>query len=161
MDRDSQLTDELHELCPETAGSMVVRGGAYIMLFDNGGTRDVTDRMSVIVNHVRRRRAFNRAVDIRRSYGHQRQAIARRPRARGAGRPKGAPARRTTAGGSRDEPPDDDGPAEPAPALAPPPKPILSFASSRCPACGGVLLWQGGTLACATRSCPLYGKVAA
>jgi hypothetical protein len=64
------------------------------------------------------------------------QCFGRGARARGSGRPKAAPARRVAAGGARDGPSDDDGPAELA-RSAP------------------------GELVCADKSCPLYGTGAA
>jgi hypothetical protein len=56
--------------------------------------------------------------------------------------------------------PGDEGPSSSSPRLrlAPRPGVIYSFAVSRCSACGGLLLWQGGTLACANRSCPRWGQ---
>jgi hypothetical protein len=36
--------------------------------------------------------------------------------------------------------------------------PGSSSASARCAACGGFLLWHGGTLACAKRRCSRYGR---
>jgi hypothetical protein len=76
----------------------------------------------------------------------QRCALFRRPlsrpqnRRRGAGRPRASAVRSSArSGDSGDDPPGS------------------SAASARCSACGGILLWQGGTLACANRSCPRWG----
>jgi hypothetical protein len=75
-------------------------------------------------------------------------------RRRGAGRPgHRRAATRTRAG------PDSDEPA-PALALAPPPSAIYSYAASRCPNCGAVLLWSDGRLVCASRSCSRWGRPA-
>jgi hypothetical protein len=60
---------------------------------------------------------------------------------------------------------DSDGPGEAGPlahrlTLAPPPKALFNFALSRCPNCGGVLLWHNGRLICATSSCERRGRPA-
>lgn len=81
--------------------------------------------------------------------------LARQPRQRERGARR-APAKRA-AGRSSDS---DDGPAGPSLALAPPPRALLGFALSRCPVCGGVLLWADGRLVCATRSCDRWGQAA-
>ena len=55
--------------------------------------------------------------------------------------------------------PDDSEPGEPsASAVAPTPHAArYIFAASNCAVCGFVLLWHGGRLACANRSCPRWG----
>jgi hypothetical protein len=65
------------------------------------------------------------------------------PRPRRVARPREQRFSRTCRSG-RGSPDSDDDPS--------------SSAHARCPACGGILLWQGGTLACANRRCSGYGE---
>jgi len=94
----------------------------------------------------------------------RRQARANRSRchARPHARRLRRTAARRAAGIRSGNDPGDDGPAEPAPALAlaPPPKAILSYGCSGCPERGRLLLWHGVTLACANRFCSRWGKSA-
>ncbi|HEY4279400.1 MAG TPA: DnaB-like helicase N-terminal domain-containing protein [Conexibacter sp.] len=77
--------------------------------------------------------------------------VPRRDSRRGCGRP----ARRRIARAAARGPSSDDGPgsSEPPRAAA-----TYGYGLTRCPTCGGVLLWMHGVLACGTRSCPRWGR---
>jgi hypothetical protein len=92
----------------------------------------------------------------RRAVTPVRCATSRRParlvrpqnRRRGAGRPR-AMARSSSRSGDSGE----DSPEEPAPAVA-----LALSDSTRCPECGGVLLFASGVEVCAYRRCSRYGE---